>query len=303
MDAASHCAWGKVEERWDNGLVGVLPYTIERRHFTTRIGMPWYSRVLGPWLMLPASKSLKRLTNASKIVTSLITKLPKHDEFRQCMAPETDESAAFVMAGYVTPEHYVQQNYTLRLAPGLDEKALLANMHWRTRSHIKACQKQLEIVQHEDVEQHLRLAEAQATDQGQRSWLRSDLIRRSFAAALAHGQATVLKAQDAQGEMMASAIVLWDGGALYFWQGARKVASGNYAYAYVLWEAMQFAHKRDLIFDFDGFYSPSAAKYLASFGGTPVARPWIIRQNARARSLSLARDLWEKSVVSQDDEE
>jgi hypothetical protein len=287
LDAASSGRWEQVELMRDGLRIAHMPFLRQRRLGTTRLLMPRYIRVLGPVLNLPDSKPVTLLANASKTIAELMGKLPPHAFFRQSLPPEFDYSTAFVMAGW-----NVHQDYTFRVLPGSSESTVLKNMHWRTRSHIRQSQQEMEVRQHGNLDLFNSLARDQAEALRRPSHHRFDLIEKIVQQATARGCATILTASTDADPNAGTAILLFDDHVLYFWQAARRVQTGNRAYTRLLWEAFRLAMSRNLTFDLDGFYSPSASNYLAAFGATPVARPWVNYYGLPHRAIRLAKDTW-----------
>jgi hypothetical protein len=290
MEAVTDGAWGKAEIKQAERVVGIWPYAIRRRFRTTRLDMPPYARVLGPVLNLPESKMVTRLDNACEVLTDLYSALPPHDLLRHRMAPEYDESIALILCG-----RQIEQDCTFRLSPTVSQETVLFDMKRQPRAHIKQSQTKLAINRHYDLDQFLALARAQAASQGGQSFHHVDLLIRLFEICAARDQAVILAAKEGS-ETKAIAVLLFDAHAVYFWLGARKVEESNRGYTYLVWEAFRFAHVRGLTFDLDGFYSPTAARFLRAFGAIPVARPWVVFHSKTYRALMLGRDAWQSLV-------
>jgi hypothetical protein len=285
LETVTGGAWGKAEIKQEERTVGIWPYAIRRRYRTTRLDMPPYARVLGPILNLPESKMVTRLDNACDVLSDLYTALPRHDLLRHRMAPEYDESIALILCG-----RQIEQDCTFRLSPTMAQETVLLDMKRQPRAHIKQSQTKLTVERHYDLDQFLALARAQAASMGGHSMHQDGLVGRLFEASASRDQAVILTARESD-ETKAIAVLLWDGHTVYFWLGARKVEESNRGYTYLIWEAFRFAHERGLTFDLDGFFSPTAARFLRSFGAIPVARPWIVYRSKAFRALALARNV------------
>lgn len=287
LDAASAGRWEQIELTRDGVCIARMPYIRIRRLGLTRVMMPSYIRVLGPILNLPHhSKAVMRLHSEVKIILDLMQKLPNHTFFRQSLSPEFDYSAAFVMAGW-----NVHLDYTFRIAPDLGESTVLNNMHQRARSDVKNSLRTTGVRQHNDLELFIALAKQQAASLNTTSYHRFDVIKRIFIEAEARNQAKILTVSSESEPNLGTAIVLFDERVLYFWVAARRVQAGNRAYTRLIWEAFLLAKAKNLIFDLDGFYSDLAGNYLASFGATPVPRPWVNYYGLGHRIIRLGKDV------------
>ena len=286
LDAACPGRWGRAEIAWDGKRVGCLPYAIERRHGTTRLVMPKYTRVLGPVLTLPPSKPVTWNANACAVVADLVGHLPRHDSFKQYLAPEAGTAFAFLQQGWT-----VAHSYTFQFARGTDAAVAWADMDQKTRNVVRGARKRLVVEQHADLGRFVTLARKQFARQGQRDGHDYAALERLAGASLDHERAVILAARDGVKDA-ASAILLWDAATLYLWNAARDVEiAGNAAFSFLVWEALSFALGRGLTFDFDGFASPSSAAFLLSFGGEPKVRPVILRRGIVTKAYEAAKDI------------
>jgi hypothetical protein len=285
LDAATLGAWELVELEQDGKKVIQLPFLRTSHLFCTHITMPPYVNVLGPLFNLPESKPVTAFANACKAVAEISAMLPRHGLFLQCLPPECEFAQAFRFCGYE-----VIEDYTFRIAPSVCESTVLANMHWRSRSHITKTLDRIEIRYDADFDRFVDVAVKQAVA-GSKKLVRDFVVsRRIFDAAVKRGCGVSLAAYEA-GEVTGTALLLFDDKVAYFWQGARLVREGNQAYTRLIWEAYRFAKQRGLIFDFDGFSNPQLGAFLASFGAEMVARRWVRKVEAPTEAILAAVNL------------
>ena len=285
LDAAT-TDWQQVEVAWDGTVVGWLPFAVTRRYGSARLEMPPYARVLGPVLNLPSSKPVTRFASVRSVVAALIAKLPRHNTFIQVLPPGSEQGIAFALSGWT-----VEETYTFRVAPGVSLDAAWEAMSQKTRNVLRTAQSRMVVEQHGDLDRYIALSRMQFQQQGRADRHRYDVLSRVFAACAGRGRSMILTARDERGRDAASATLLWDDEALYFWTAARDPATaGNGAYSLLVWEALRLALERDLAFDFDGFAPPAAGLFVASFGGAPVVRPRVIHQAFLPRLYALAKE-------------
>jgi hypothetical protein len=293
LDAAT-ADWQQVEVRWDGKVVGWLPFAATRRYGSARIEMPPYARVLGPVLTLPSSKPVTRFANVRSVIASLIAKLPRHDTFNQVLPPGSEQGIAFALNGWT-----VEETYTFRVAPGASPDAAWDAMGQKTRNVLRTAQSRMMVEQHGDLDRYIALSRAQFRLQGRADGHRYDVLSRVFAACAERGRSTILTARNERGRDAASAALLWDDETLYFWTAARDLATaGNGAYSLVVWDALRLALERGLAFDFDGFPSPAAGLFVASFGGTPAVRPRVVHRALLPKLGALAREATQRAQRS-----
>ena len=288
MEAASAGRWDKVEIQQNGIVVASLPYVIYRRFGTRTVGMPYYTHILGPVLLLPPTKSSRLLENSTSLIQQLIAGLPAHDRFEQVLAPNDECSVAFSLLGFT-----VEANYTFRMPSDQTPDHAMANMKGARRRDIVTTFDRLTVRQHCDLNEFIAVAEMQVKDQVSR--YRFNLIEPMVNVAAKHEQVAMISAYDETGQNMATTILLYDSKVVYFWVTARNPAPGNRAYARLIWEAYLFAHARSLILDLDGYASLNGARYLADFGGEPVSRNRITRKNIRFRARQLVND-WTQAL-------
>jgi hypothetical protein len=267
MDAGCKGQWDQVEVRWDNVPVLRLPYTINRRYGMRIVGMPYYTRVLGPIIHLPPAKSSRQLENAAGLIGQMFERLPSHDAFNQVMSPEYDLTDAFILAG-----HHVESGLTFRYNADLRPEDAKARMKGVMRRDINKGQQHYTVQNHYDLDQFISLAQQQIRASQTTSRHQFDLVESIFNAALKRGQTVILTAYDQVNRNMGTTVLLFDDAVVYFWLATRAVLAGNKAYPLLIWESYMFAKQRGLIFDFDGYPSIAGAQFMANFGGEPLKR-------------------------------
>jgi hypothetical protein len=286
LEAASLGRWEQVEVVQDGVVVARLPYLLSRKFGVRTIGMPYYTRVLGPVLTLPPSKPSRRIENATKLIGQLFAALPQHDRFHQSMPVSDQHTVAFALNNLT-----VESDFTFVITPDRPPESVLADMKGTQKRNIVTTFDRLNVREHRDLDQFIALAHDQVAAQQVQSRFRFDEIAAIFSAALKHKCVTILSAYDANDQNMGTTIVLHDQSVAYFWLTARRPVEGNRAYSRLVWEAFQFAHRHGLIFDIDGSYNSNSARYIAEFGGTPAARHVIRRQNLWFQTLDLTRKI------------
>ena len=284
LEAASNGRIERVEVFWDAVCVGSLSFIANTRlGFLRSLGMPPYTRTLGPILKLPEAKPARHALNVQRVVRSLWEKLPTHDRFQQLLDPDSEAALAFSLAGPA-----VGTVFTFRAYPGQDGPALLANVEPHTRRLIKSAARELRLIEHQDVERFLRVM-----DRGIASAENTNdvaALRRIFAACFARCCGTFLAAVDSAGVDLACVFLAWDDSVAYYLVPTRdRERSGGSANAFLVWSSLTFALRKGLAFDLDGYNSHGTARFMSSFGLPPIGRPSVLYVSPRARAFDLAK--------------
>lgn len=98
------------------------------------------------------------------------------------------------------------------------------------------------------------------------SWAESVLTE-----AVKRGQGRLTAAQDADGRTLAAMFLAWDNAQCYYLLPSYDPAFKNSgATAWLTAQALEEAHRKGLLFDFEGSMTPSIASSYKQFGGQPV---------------------------------
>lgn len=266
LATASRQKFSSVDIEMGGKVVSRFPFVRKKALGSYVIRMPKYTRTLGPHLSLPRSKTFRYEQNIRHVVEKTIAGLPKHHGVHFFLDPDNDSSFAFRLAGY-----RVFQDFTFRILPEKSLETVWQDCDQKTRNLIRTADKKLSVQQSGDIGEFVALAKREQPH----SHHDFPLLEALFTEAHRRDQAIALYAYD-QDEPVSAALLIWDDRTLYYWQSVRsrrsRVPGMNML---LIWKAIEYAKKRNLIFDFDGFGSVRTAKMLASFGQKPVTRSEI----------------------------
>jgi CelD/BcsL family acetyltransferase involved in cellulose biosynthesis len=285
LHAASAGEYETIQVKWDGKVVGALPFMRTRRLGMTCLRMPPYTRTLGPQITPPPSKPVQRGANIRRIIRQLAETLPAHDEFVSTLDPAADSAIAFAfeVAGF-----RICQAFTFRIDPAADLDQVWDGIEKRTRNMIRSAGRRHTVMESCDFSRFEQLsrnelrAEATTHDYA--------ILRALFTAASSRGQALLRFAVREDGTDAAALILVWDAHVMYYWNAARDRDPNGGSNALLLWESIRLAHWRGLIFDFDGYCSPSAARFLAGFAAQPVVRSVIMSCSKRYRMARIGQE-------------
>jgi len=257
---------------WDGNVVATLSF-IQRSKCGFRIlNMPPYCHTQGPILNLPPSNPGRTSRNLRRVMKELVDKLPKHDRFHLILDPDDKSAFSFAMAGCS-----VNHDFTFRLDAKQDLEKHWEMLDQKTRNLVRTAGSNLVVRQNGDVEAFLAMC---SKERGNCNTHNMEALRRMGSAALVHGQAIILTADNEHGKAVASVFLVWDDALLYYWQSTRDpetVSPG--ANNFLVWESMKFALQHDRTFDIDGYASPGAALFVSKFGMEPIVRASVVHMS------------------------
>lgn len=288
LQAASNGAIETISVHWGGCDVASLSFTRKERPFGVRsLVMPPYTRTLGPVLNLPPSMPAPRCANLRRVAREIMLGLPRHDHFSLRLDCEDETAFAFALAGCA-----IGQQFTFRVAADADPSRLLEQVDRSTARLIRAASRRLRLHEHADFDRFVDVAYRHHP--GERNSHDFQALKRLFVACTQRRQAIILGLTDAQGHDVASVLLVWGYGTLYYLVPHRdRERSGGDANALLLWSAMEFALDRGLVFDVDGYHSAGTASFLSSFGFPRHIRHVVTHCSLRGLILKGLHGWWE----------
>jgi hypothetical protein len=269
-----------------------LSFIRKERFFGVRsLVMPPYTRTLGPVLNLPPSTPTRRCANLRRIAAEIMLLLPRHDHFSLRLDCDDETAFAFALAGCS-----IGQQFTFRVPASADLAKLMESTDRSTARLIRAAHRRLKLHEHVDFDRFVDVAyRDHPAEQNSHDF---QALRRLFSACTDRQQATILGLTDAQGHDIASVLLVWGRGILYYLVPHRnRERSGGDANALLLWSAMEFALDRGLIFDVDGYHSVGTASFLSSFGFPRHTRHVVNHCSLRGLALRALHGWWSNRGV------
>lgn len=267
--AASPGTWAKVTCHRDNDILAEFTYSTNKRFGFTEIGHPFMARTMEPRIWLPPAKPVTQLTNLVAIIKEIREQLPPHSLFWCNLPPGTSLGLPYELAGYS-----VETSYTFRSV--MNAQHAWDGMDQKTRNRVRAAQRNMHVEKHQDIERFIALSKRFIGARNRLSRLDYDAIRRIFSACVLHKAGHIISTVDEDGVDQASAILINDENYAYFWMSARDPASRlGSAISLLIWNAISWSIDRHLVFDMDGYASPSAGIFYGKFGLIPTQRTHI----------------------------
>jgi len=253
--------------------IGWLPYLIRRRWGFNVSDMPLLTHTLGPVVYAGTGRPNTQLLNTFAITTELLEKLPKLAHFRQVLEPTVPEALAFQAFGC-----HVKVQFTF-IADCRDIQEKWKNMRDKTRNLIRRSQEKNKLSVCNDPEEFLCLYDSNCKAGGSINRYRSPATAGILMRTMERGQGKVILSRNLKtGAANAGTFIVWDEFKMYFLMSTRATDTADSgAVSLLVWEAMNEAHRRGLIFDFDGVSNQGTFRFLSGFGGT-IARRLVVEK-------------------------
>jgi hypothetical protein len=265
---------GRIEtvECSENGrTVGRLNFVRETRFGIRSSNMPPFTHFLGPAIDAGKGSAQKRYWKKHSITCELIEKLPKLASFRQKFYRGVTDVIEFQAARFATGVQF-----TFEVAPAASD-ALWQSMRDKTRNAVRNGQKLYEIGVGLEPEEFIAVYRKNIVRRGMAENVDLSLAPRLLEECLRRGCGRFFAARKGGGAVEAAIFVVWDQASCYLLMTTRTADSSYGALSGLIWEAIQFAAGRRLIFDFDGIAGLGAARFYAGFGGTVAPRYIVSR--------------------------
>ncbi|MFZ2021346.1 MAG: GNAT family N-acetyltransferase [Terracidiphilus sp.] len=283
LDAATQGGYSVVEVTSGGKPIGRLPFIMRRRSGLMGIWTPPLTHFLGPGIDEGEGSCSNRFLRRLETTRELILKLPRSSwQCLRCHRGVTDV-IAFQEESFKT---YAQ--FTHEIAPG-PVSALWQQLRDKTRNVIRRAQEQLVVSELQDVEEFARAYENHLASRRLENTLDLAAARRVLRAALERNCGRILAAKNRQNEIVAANFCAWDSTASFYVACTRSGTAGNGATSLLLWEAIQHAANKGLIFDFSGIGTRGSVLHYAGFGGTVGTRFVAVRANGIGRMVARAR--------------
>jgi hypothetical protein len=262
-------------DRWDQVVTdrGYLRYAYRNKMMFRASQMPPLTRTLGPVIQIESKKVETRQRATFGAVCELLDDLPDFDHIAFRLDPSYTDVLPFQARGF-----QASVQHTFHIDCRQAEAAIWAAMRDKTRNIVRRAQDRLTVAENNDGEAFKKFYAANLDNE--KSYFGLYLIPEIFAAARARNCARILSAVDANGDIHAQVMFVWDDRSYYYFLSSRhqQVAHAG-AVSALVWAGMRHAHALGLVFDFDGVTSQSRYQFLVGFGGKPATR-FIVQKGA-----------------------
>jgi Acetyltransferase (GNAT) domain len=281
LDAVAPNSWGEVTAEKAGNIIARFPFYRTQSFGFSVLGMPPFTRTLGPWIAAIDGKAVTRREREIHLVSELIEKLPKHTFFRQLLPPSHDNLLAFQNAGFC-----IGIEHTIEIDCRSSAEHLWNGLHHKTRSLIRRAAKEhrFEVLTDPDefckFYQHNMMSKGQALDFNPLDFVRL------YQACNERNACAILALRHPQGGLSAAIFLVWWAGRMHFLLQTRDplLASAG-SIECLIWKGIESAVRRSLVFDLDGIPNERTAHRLLPFGGEIRARTIVTRGSVTCMTL------------------
>jgi hypothetical protein len=292
LEAATGGRYSEITVSGGGKLVGRFPFVMSRSFAGLRVcGMPELTHFLGPAIDAGGGAPVNRSLRYDGILRELLNALPACAGFHQQLHRGTADTLMFQDLGYRTQVHF-----TFDIEPA-GKSVLWSRMRDKTRNAIRRAEDRFRVIEMHDPREFDAIYRAHLLEHGRKNHYTR--IVDVCQAALANDRGRILAAVDGAGQTMAAIVYVWDWRAAYYLLSTRSLASGSGAVSRLIWEAIQDAARRGLVFDFDGVAASGSRIFYSGFGGTAVPRYVVYRHSLMHRAVTRICSPFRGSVVNE----
>lgn len=281
-----------------NTLLAGLPL-VQHTEFTVRMAThPPLTPYLGLLFKEQNSKYVTRLSREKRLSREVARKLKEDFHYVNCNFPPGNiDLQPFIWENFTTNVSYT---YIIQLDSSLDD--IWKSMSDKNRNQIRKTEKDgITIIHSDEFEQTVNLVEKTFVRQGSK-FLYSSTAHDYHKIMKEAGQCKSFLARDAEGELIATAYIIWDHKKSYYLLGGYDpYKSHGGASAAVLWEAIKYSKEQLGLreFDFEGSTLPEVEEFFREFGGTLVPCYHVTWASSRGKIYIRARNALSRLKIIQ----
>jgi Acetyltransferase (GNAT) domain len=266
-------------------IMGRLPYFLKSKCGFKYSETPSLVHFIGPAIDAGDGSPETRFLRKFEITRKLIAGLPPASIYKyKCHRAVTDV-VAFQAEKFSTA---VQFTYEIQPQP---PEALWNSFRHKKRSKIRRAKELLTATDIDDGELFWSFYETNLKQRGIRnSYYDKVITSRIIDACLSRRCGRIYAAKDKLGSLAAAVFCIWDQTSSYYFMTTRRADAHGGAISFLVWQAIQDAAQKGLIFDFDGLINQESILFFTEFGGTLSPRYIVARATLTARVYLGLRD-------------
>jgi len=272
LDIATQDNWKLAVVKLNDEVIGEMPYAMQRTRLWRVSHLPPLTRTLGPVIKSVTGSEARQLHHELDVTGKLIEQLPDCDSFFQVLDPRIDDALAFALHGFT-----VSARYTFRIDRQTTADEAWRRLNSKTRNVIRSASRELTIVPELTPDEFIAFYEANLAARSRTNAYGDAVMRDLVNAFVEHKAGMLLGAYGQGGKLVAAVGLVWDHQAMYYLLSSRAQDAHSGSISLLLWTGIGRALERKLIFDFDGFSSPSTFSFLNGFGATLTQRLGVER--------------------------
>lgn len=277
LDATAAGQWEEVVLESAGEVIGRFPFVRKQRLGLTYFTQPRLTKMLGPWVKPYEGRQAGRCAYEKEILWELIDKLPNfsymHQDFHYCL----NNWQPFFWRGFQQTTYY-----TFVINDISDPAKVFQGFNSGKKSDIKRAQKIVEVREDQSSGDFYRQYQNNLTKQGKTISYEFDLFDRICSAAYKQAAGKIFYAVDAQENVHASLLVVWDSrSAFYLVNSIDPDFRKSGAASLLTWSAINYLSDRTRAFDFEGSMIQGVADSYRAFGAEPMPYSFISKSNSR----------------------
>lgn len=265
-------------------IVAAMPYMMRNRYGFTFLGQPALTQTLGPWIRETDGKPATKLAQHKDWLQELIAQLPRFSHFSQNWDWRMGNWLPFYWAGFTQTTRYTYILHKLD-----DEQAVWEGFQENIRREIKKAGNRFKLRVRDDLSLDDFLVLNEKTFIRQRMALpyTREFVCKLDRACEAQHSRKIFIAVDEEGRHHAGVYIVWDHNSAYYLMGGGDPELRNSgATSLCMWEAIKFASRVSLRFDFEGSMIEPVEKFFRAFGAQQT--PYFAVSKTPSRSIKTA---------------
>ena len=241
LDAVSKDKWNVCIYKKNNDIIGCMPYIESKKIIFSLIKMPPLTSGLGPIIIYPTdAKYASKLGIDKKVCEYFISELPKFDNLTLRFFNTFTNWLPFYWKGSKQTTRY-----TYILKDIANPELIFNNFRDKTRNEIRKAEKKLTIEITDDINAFYKLNIAIFKRQNIPIPYSFELVKRIDDACKKRNCRSIYFAKDTEGNIHASAYIIWDSScAYYLMSGANTEFRNSGGVSLVLWNAIKDSSKK-----------------------------------------------------------
>ena len=267
LDLATDGDWDEVKVENNGETAARLPFQLKRRYGFKVLTQPPFTPYLGPWFHPTSGKETKQRSDQYTLTSELLSRLPRYDLFHQTLWPELTNWLPFYWSGFGQTT-----GYTYWVRDILDDQAVWKRLTAGARGAIRKAERTITIATSNDVNRLCDIYDRTFSQQGKRVPYKREILARIAEGAVRAGHGRITQAEDKEGNVHAAILIVFDRRMAHYLVGgadSRFRASG--AASLLIWDAIRFAGRHSMTFDFEGSMVPGIERFFRSFNPTLVS--------------------------------
>ena len=266
LNAATNGDYEVAEVLNGGHVVGRLPYRITRRFGMKWCTQPELTYFLGPAVNEGTGNISTRFMRRLEITRDLLRKLPGVNFMQFKCHRGIHDVIPFQDQGFRTTVQFTHE-----IQPALTDD-LWHNIYHKKRRVILRAMEKMNISTIKDPAVFMRFYQTNLDARGIKNKMDVPACRRIIEDCIARNRGIVFAAFDQNNNLAAAIFCVWDEAVSYYMMTTRTLTAGSGIVSALVWQAMQDAARRGLVFDLGGLNTASGVLFYAAFGGNAWPR-------------------------------